>query len=125
MGIDSDYVSVKNVQLPYDQGQDTGPIRNNLAIVSEDGASITFDGNMWRAWELTTPMSPDSLGDFVVSFDFEVAEAGELHAICFDDNQELGDQDDPNDTGADPRRCVLGKILLSVLPSRAGIFLVR
>jgi len=107
LGIDSDYVSVKNVQLPYDQGQDTGPIRNNLAIVSEDGASITFDGNMWRAWELTTPMSPDSLGDFVVSFDFKVAEAGELHAICFDDNQELGDQDDPNDTGADPRRCVL------------------
>jgi len=62
---------------------------------------------MWRAWELTAPMSPSDLGDFVVSFEFKVAEAGEIHAICFEENRELGDQDDPNDNGADPRRCVL------------------
>jgi len=107
MGITTDYVSIKNVQLPYDQNQDTGPIRSNLAIVSDDDASITFTGNMWRAWELTTPMSPNDLGDFVVSFEFEIAEAGEIHAICFEENRELGDPDDPNDNGADPRRCVL------------------
>jgi len=124
MGITTDYVSIKNVQLSYDQSQDTGPIRENLAIVSEDDASITFRGNMWRAWELTTPMSPDDLGDFVVSFDFDIVEAGEIHGICFDENLELGDPDDPNDTGLDPRRCVVVG-LFQELSDPAGYFIAE
>jgi len=79
LGISDDYISIKNIQLQYDTSQDTGPIKSNLAVVSPEHNSIQFLGNMWRAWELTTPLSPSSLGDFIVSFDFEVAEKGEIH----------------------------------------------
>ena len=57
-----------------------------MATISEDGSSINMVGNMWRALELPTRMSPYSLGDFVVSFDFALGEAGEVHGICFEEN---------------------------------------
>ena len=79
LGISTDYISIKNIQLQYDTNQDTGPIKSNLAVVSPEHNSIQFLGNMWRAWELTTPLSPSALGDFIVSFDFSVAEKGEIH----------------------------------------------
>ena len=84
--MDEAVISVENHQVSYDQNQDTTPVRNYMATVSDDGSSITFGGDVWRALELPTPLSPAELGDFVVSFDFAITEAAEIHAICFEEN---------------------------------------
>lgn len=102
IGFDGGFISIDNHQLSYDQNQDSTPIRNYMATIDHD--SINFSGNVWRALELPTPLSPTDLGDFVVSFDFAVVEAAEIHAICFEENREFGDQDQP--ANVDPRRCV-------------------
>jgi hypothetical protein len=100
--LDGSTISIENHQLQYDQNQDSSPIRDNMATI--DGPSINFSGNMWRAIKLPTPLAPTYLGDFVVSFDFTITEAAEIHAICFDENREYGLQNDIRNT--DPRRCV-------------------
>ena len=102
--MDEAVISVENHQVSYDQNQDTTPVRNYMATVSDDGSSITFGGDVWRALELPTPLSPAELGDFVVSFDFTITEAAEIHAICFEENLEYGQQNQPSNTH--PRRCV-------------------
>lgn len=106
VGLDGGSFAIKNNQVSYDQGQDSTPIRDHLAVVSGDGSAITLHGNAWRAFALAEPKSKAELGDFVVSFDYVVKEKGELHAICFEDNLELGDYDDPADNARDPRRCL-------------------
>lgn len=98
---------IENNQKAYDQGQDTGPISENLAVISDDGTSITFNGNMWRALPLTDPMSAADLGDFVVSFDYVVEEQNEVSMVCFEDNLEWGSAKNPTANTYDPARCLL------------------
>lgn len=94
-------------QVSYESSsQDNTPIRDYLAAISEDG-DITATGNMWRAFPITPSKSIQDLGDFVVSFTYTLKEEAELHAVCFEDNLEYGDYDDPADNQYDPRRCVI------------------
>jgi len=108
IGLDDSSFDIVNNQIWYEStSQDNTPIRDHLAIVPDDGSSITVHGNIWRAWQLIPAMTAQELGDFVVSFDYVLQEAGEFHAICFEDNRELGDFDDPTDNEYDPKRCVM------------------
>ena len=75
--------------------------------ISQDGLSITTHGNQWRAMPVEPPIPAANLGDFVVSFDFKLSEHEEISSICFEDNKEFGDYDDPNDNKYDPKRCRL------------------
>jgi len=105
IGLNSDTVAVENSQISYkSSSEDNTPIRDYMASISEDGSSINLVGNMWRALELPTPLSPTELGDFVVSFDFTLDEAGEIHGICFDENLRFGNADSPQNS--ESRRCV-------------------
>lgn len=104
IGLDNSTMALQNNQVSYHGDQDSTPVRDNLATVSDDGSSVTISGNMWRAFPVPTKTSTE-LGDFVVSFDYVLTEPGEFHAICFDDNLVLGDYDDPNDNEYDPKRC--------------------
>ena len=62
---------------------------------------------MWRALPLTTPMTADELGDFIVSFEYVLNDPGEIHAVCFEDNLKYGDYDNPSRNKYDPKRCLL------------------
>lgn len=105
VGLDADVIAVDNHQISYKSASDDStPIKDHMATISEDGSSINMVGNMWRALELPTRMSPYSLGDFVVSFDFALGEAGEVHGICFEENLKFGNQDNPADS--EPKRCL-------------------
>ena len=96
-----------NEQKSYDSSQDNTPIRDHLAVVSDDGTSITVRGNMWRAFPINPPITASSLGDFVVSFDYLLTAPGEFHSICFEDNLSYGDYDCPSQNKYDPKRCIL------------------
>eukprot|EP00571_Detonula_confervacea_P009087 CAMPEP_0172316950 /NCGR_PEP_ID=MMETSP1058-20130122/30102_1 /TAXON_ID=83371 /ORGANISM="Detonula confervacea, Strain CCMP 353" /LENGTH=1231 /DNA_ID=CAMNT_0013031391 /DNA_START=247 /DNA_END=3942 /DNA_ORIENTATION=- len=102
IGFNGDTIAVENAQISYDTNQDSTPIQDHMATI--DGPSINMVGNMWRALKLPTPLSVSDLGDFIVSFEFTVAQAAEIHSICFDENLESGQQDNPKNE--DPRRCV-------------------
>eukprot|EP00580_Thalassiosira_gravida_P018228 CAMPEP_0201660542 /NCGR_PEP_ID=MMETSP0494-20130426/3174_1 /ASSEMBLY_ACC=CAM_ASM_000839 /TAXON_ID=420259 /ORGANISM="Thalassiosira gravida, Strain GMp14c1" /LENGTH=1055 /DNA_ID=CAMNT_0048138461 /DNA_START=69 /DNA_END=3236 /DNA_ORIENTATION=+ len=106
IGLDDGSFAIENNQVSYDSTtQDSTPIRDHLMQISPDGSSITVHGNAWRAMPLTTPLLASELGDFVVSFDFVMREVGDFIHICFEDNLEHGDYDDPTDNEYDPKRC--------------------
>jgi len=102
IGFNDETIAIENSQISYDTNQDSTPIRDHMATI--DGPSINLAGNMWRALKLSAPLSVSDLGDFIVSFDVTIDQAAEIHAICFDENLEYGDQD--NIANVDPRRCV-------------------
>lgn len=115
--VDGEPLEVVNDQQRYFSGttsrQDTCPWltgnggdcprRDNLMTVSEDGKSITTHGNMWRS--IPIDIGKD-VGDYVVSFDYVLKEPGEIAAICFDENQSLGDHDNPSMNKYNPVRCI-------------------
>lgn len=108
IGLDAGSFAIPNEQQFYESSaQDNTPIRDNLAVVSDDGASITLRGNMWRSLPLQPPLPAAALGDFVVSFDYLLTTPGEIHAICFEDNKLQGDYDNPSENRYDPKRCIL------------------
>merc|ERR1712207_123929 len=86
--------------------EDNRPISDHLIYVDSTGLSATTKGNMWRAFELPEPLSIYELGDFVVSFDFSLEEAGEIHGICFETNLIFANIDPPTDQENDSRRCL-------------------
>lgn len=106
---------IENKQISYESSsQDSTPIAEHLMIISEDGSSITARGNTWRAMPLPTPLTATELGDFIVSFDYVLQEGGDFHAVCFEDNLELGDYDDPKDNQYDPKRCLSTNIFETI-----------
>lgn len=107
VGLDSGSFAIENNQKSYDSSQDSTPISDYLAVVSDDGLSVVASGNMWRALPLDPPMSAAELGDFVVSFDWLLTVPGEFHGVCFEDNLEWGDYDNPLANKYDPKRCLL------------------
>jgi len=75
---------------------------NNILIegggsyVGNDG-SISLYGNVWKAFELDTPY--EATGNTHISFDFELIEEAEGHALCTD-------EDTNDDTfGGSHKRC--------------------
>jgi hypothetical protein len=99
-------VTIENSQVTYESSsQDRTPIRDYLAEVSDDGSTITVNGNMWRAFPFSPPKSAAELGDFVVSFDYVLKTPAKFHAVCFEDNLEYGNADNPLANGYDPKRC--------------------
>lgn len=106
VGLDSSNLVIENVQKSYGSSQDTTPIADHMVIISDDGSSATQTGNMWRAFELPAPLPWEALGDFVLSFDFELIEAGEIHSICFEENLQSSNAANPTTFGVDPIRCV-------------------
>lgn len=101
-------ISIENNQVSYESSsQDSTPVHSFLAEISEDGSSITVHGNMWRAIPIKPAKTPEELGDFIVSFDYVLNEPGDFHMVCFEDNLEFGDYDDPKDNAYDPKRCLL------------------
>jgi len=106
IGLDDGSFAIENNQVTYEStSQDSTPIRDHLMQISPDGSSITVHGNAWRAMPLATPLLASTLGDFVVSFDFVMREVGDFFQVCFEDNLEWGDYDDPTDNEYDPKRC--------------------
>lgn len=100
--------AIANDQQSYESSsQDNTPIRDNLAIVADDGSSITVTANTWRMFPIVPPKSSAELGDFVVSFNYKLVTKAQFHAICFEDNSELGDYDSPASNEYDPKRCFL------------------
>jgi hypothetical protein len=104
---DFEIASGGNQESYESSSQDNTPVRDNLAVISPDGTSITAHANMWRAFPITPAIPATDLGDFVVSFDYVHTEEAEIHAICFEDNKELGDSDNPTRNEYDPKRCVI------------------
>jgi len=102
--LDGAVVEVPNEQITYKSYvEDNRPIQDYLIDIHSTKA--TMKGNMWRALELPDPLSIYELGDFVVSFDFSIEEAGQIHGICFEENLIYGDTDKP-DLGSDSKRCL-------------------
>jgi len=107
IGLNTGSIAIENNQITYEStSQDSVPIRDHMAIISQDGSNITANGNMWRALPLTTPMAASELGDFVVSFDYVLHEAADFHLLCFEENLEFGDHDSPAANQYDPDRCL-------------------
>jgi len=80
-------IAVPNKQISYkSHPEDNRPIRDWLVDIDSTGLEATVKGNAWRAFEFPQPLSIHDLGDFVVSFDFSIAEAGEIHGLCFEEN---------------------------------------
>ncbi|EJK59057.1 hypothetical protein THAOC_20769, partial [Thalassiosira oceanica] len=80
-------IAVPNKQISYkSHPEDNHPIRDWLVDIDSTGLEATVKGNAWRAFEFPQPLSIHDLGDFVVSFDFSIAEAGEIHGLCFEEN---------------------------------------
>ena len=99
-------MAIENNQVTYEStSQDTTPIKDYLAKVSDDGNSITVNGNMWRAFPFNPPIDRGELRDFIVSFDYVVKTPGDFHAVCFEENLEYGNADNPLANGYDPKRC--------------------
>jgi len=102
--LDGAVIEVPNKQISYKSfAEDNRPIDNYLIDIRSTTA--TTKGNMWRALELPDPLSIYELGDFVVSFDFSLEEAGQIHGICFEENLIFRDTDKP-DLGSDSKRCL-------------------
>jgi len=98
---------VPNHQISYKSyAEDNRPIRDFLIDVDATGLTATMKGNMWRAFELPEPLSIHNLGDFVVSFDFTLMEAGEIHGFCFEENLIYANTDKPGQLGSDSKRCL-------------------
>lgn len=101
--LDNEVITIPNKQISYATWQDNS-VDRYMATISDDGTSFSMSGNMWRALELPLRLTPHALGDFVVSFDFDLDVGGEVHGICFDENLIFGDADKPSNI--EPRRCL-------------------
>ena len=99
-------IALPNNQISYkSHPEDNRPIRDWLVDIDPTGLEATVKGNAWRAFEFPEPLSIHDLGDFVVSFDFSLAEAGEIHGICFEENLIFANVDNAN-SDRDSIRCV-------------------
>mmetsp|Transcript_5164 Transcript_5164/g.8089 ORF Transcript_5164/g.8089 Transcript_5164/m.8089 type:complete len:1038 (-) Transcript_5164:76-3189(-) len=81
-GVDT---GVFNHQLSYGSRQD---FSDNLVDVSDDGKTASMYGNLWKAFELPTPVTITD--DTVLSFTLDVEQELEIVSICFD--EDLSDQ---------------------------------
>ena len=72
-------------------------IEGGGSFVGEDG-SIALYGNAWKAYSLETPFGVN--GNTHISFEFELIEEAEGHAICVDENT------DEDTFGGFQRRCI-------------------
>jgi hypothetical protein len=82
-------VAGQNVNAPefvrYGGNQDTP---SNQYDISDGGNTITFNGNMWRAF----PVDIEITKNTVLSFEFEVIQEAEVNAICLDEDTTYGRQ---------------------------------
>ena len=75
--------------------------------VSDDGAKLTLEGRQFAAFEFPADLSRKDIGDFLVTFDFTLADGADRHYICAEENLNLGDANNAGANAADPRRCVV------------------
>jgi len=72
-------------QFSYGGDQDIG---GNALLVSNDGSTVTMEGNLWRALLSSSPIIITS--DTVMEFDFKLIEEAEIQAICLDEDLDVG-----------------------------------
>jgi len=105
--LDGNDIEVPNQQISYKSFvEDNRPIRDYLIDVDSTGQTASIKGNMWRAFELSDPLSIYEVGDFVVSFYFSLEEAGKIHGICFEENLIYANVNKPDNQENDSRRCL-------------------
>lgn len=85
LNVDLDGVATPlfNYQRSYDNGQDT---TDNLIRVSEDGTAVSMYGNLWKAFDLGSPLTITD--DTVLSFTLEAEQLLEITAICLDEDRD-------------------------------------
>jgi len=57
--------------------------------VSDDGKSITTEGNLWKAMKLPSDSKITITDDTVLEFEVNITEMTEIHSICLDEDRDI------------------------------------